>query len=953
MRFVAFVVALVAGVHLALWVLIRDRSNAPNFNGQLSSVSYAPYRGAADPNTALAPTALEIRGDLKVLAPYARTVRTYSSTCGGELVPAISNEFGMRVTIGAWVGAEPKEQDKECGVDKNDKNKKSKNVRELNKVIELARRNRNVDGIVIGNETIYRGETIFIDDARLFPEGELKARRLPNGELNGLGLTEDEQKLIGSARNAEEEKKLKEQVNVARLIKVIQRVKRETPNSQVTTGEIWSVYRDYPELAYAVDYIAAHVLPYWEGIDEKAAVDQAMQVYGTLRQLYPGKRVVIAEFGWPSAGYNRRDADPGRSAQATVIRDFVTRAEAQGIDYNIIEAFDVPWKTAEGGVGPYWGLFDANRQPKFSWTGLITDTAHWKLAALAVLIGVLLSLPVLALRGATVGQAVMRSGAAHVVGAWAATVFAFWQGHYFVTGAAFALSLGLILLVPLVLIALSRLEEIAAVAFGHKPFRLIASPPIAPESYAPKVSIHIPAYCEPPEMLVATLDSVARLDYPNFECVVVINNTPDPAFWRPVEEHCRALGERFKFVREDALAGYKAGALRLALAHTANDAEIIGVIDADYVVHANWLKELAPVFADSKVGLVQAPQDHRDSARSVMHHAMNGEYAGFFDIGMVQRNEVNAIIVHGTMCLIRRAALDAAGGWSSDTICEDTDMGLTILELGWIAHYTNKRYGHGLLPDSFQQFKRQRYRWAYGGFQIVKKHWRRFLPGASRLAPEQKREFALGWLNWLGAESIGVLVALLNLIWVPAVAVFGIAIPDKILTVPIIAAFAVSLLHFLALYRLRVAIPTGQKVGAVFAAMSVQWTVARAVCVGMVKDHLPFVRTAKGGWGRKGSDFPAFWEAVIGTLLVGSAIYLRATNYELIREIDLFALVLVVQALPFLASVALAVLEGSRMNEFATWRTLEAKFADLLSQLPRRGTIAKVAIVEKQIETAQ
>ena len=136
-----------------------------------------------------------------------------------------------------------------------------------------------------------------------------------------------------------------------------------------------------------------------------------------------------------------------------------------------------------------------------------------------------------------------------------------------------------------------------------------------------------------------------------------------------------------------------------------------------------------------------------------MHHAMNGEYAGFFDIGMVQRNENNAIIVHGTMCLIRRAALEAAGGWSSDTICEDTDLGLTMLELGWHAHYTNRRYGHGLLPDSFEAYKKQRHRWAYGGFQIVKKHWRRFLPGASRLTREQKREFALGWLNWLGAES--------------------------------------------------------------------------------------------------------------------------------------------------------------------------------------------------------
>ena len=95
-----------------------------------------------------------------------------------------------------------------------------------------------------------------------------------------------------------------------------------------------------------------------------------------------------------------------------------------------------------------------------------------------------------------------------------------------------------------------------------------------------------------------TLDAVARLDYPNFECVVVINNTPDPAFWRPIEEHCRTLGERFKFVNVDNLDGFKAGALRLALAHTAADAEIIGVIDADYVVQPDWLKDLVPLFAD-------------------------------------------------------------------------------------------------------------------------------------------------------------------------------------------------------------------------------------------------------------------------------------------------------------------------------------------------------------------
>ncbi len=133
-----------------------------------------------------------------------------------------------------------------------------------------------------------------------------------------------------------------------------------------------------------------------------------------------------------------------------------------------------------------------------------------------------------------------------MVGAWFAFVFGFWQTHYFVLGAAFALGLGLVLLIPLILIALARIEEIAAIVFGKGPQRLIAGPLPAPDGHMPKVSIHVPAHREPPEMLKATLDAVARLDYPNFECVVVINNTPDPALWRPVEDHCRDARRAFQ-----------------------------------------------------------------------------------------------------------------------------------------------------------------------------------------------------------------------------------------------------------------------------------------------------------------------------------------------------------------------------------------------------------------------
>ena len=870
MRAVVAVLLCVTAAHAALWGVLREKQQAPDFRGVLPSVSYAPFEGSGHPDVDNIPSAEKIRADLKVLAPLTRAIRLYSSTGGVELVPPIAAEFGLKVTVGAWI-------------DKN----AERNEREIQAAISLAKRNSNVNGIVVGNETVFRGEQ-----------------------------------------------------KVEDLVELIKQVKKSV-NVPVTTGEIWNIWRDNPELASSVDFIAAHVLPYWENFTDKQAVDQAVYLYGLLRERFPGKRIVIAEFGWPSAGYNLKNAEPGTFEQAAVLRNFVTRAEAIGMEYNIVEAIDQPWKFFEGGVGPYWGILNAAREPKFAWTGPIVNENYWKLAAIAVLVGILLSLPIVRLSRPTMLQSAVLSAAAAGVGAWTATVFAYWEGHYFVFGSAFALTLGLILLVPLVLIAMARIEEIAAIAFGHKPRRLIVKgAALAPATIGeavtfPKVSIHVPAYFEPPEMLKQTLDAVAKLDYPNFECVVIINNTPDPEFWQPIQDHCRALGERFVFINAEKVEGFKAGALRIAMARTAVDAEIIGIIDADYVVQPDWLKDLVPVFADPRVGLVQAPQDHRDGDTSLMHYIMNGEYAGFFDIGMVQRNEANAIIVHGTMCLIRRAAMDMAGGWAGDTICEDTDLGLAIIEHGWVTHYTNHRYGHGLLPDTYEAFKKQRHRWAYGGFQIVKKHWRRFLPGASRLSPDQRREFTLGWLNWLGAESLGVLVAILNLIWVPIVAFAGIAIPDKILTLPIIAAFVVSSLHFLVLYRLRVPVKWGQMLGAMVAAMSVQWTVSRAVANGLITEHLPFARTSKGGLSRMSIEFQAFWEAVIGVLLlIGAAVLVVTNSQKEVREIYIFAGVLVLQSLPFLSAVAIAILESSRINSFEFWRYAGVRSLELIGLRP-------------------
>jgi hypothetical protein len=180
-----------------------------------------------------------------------------------------------------------------------------------------------------------------------------------------------------------------------------------------------------------------------------------------------------------------------------------------------------------------------------------------------------------------------------------------------------------------------------------------------------------------------------------------------------------------------------------------------------------------------------------------------------------------------------------------------------------------------------------------------------------------------------------VLVAILNLIWVPIVAFADIAIPDRILTLPIIAAFVVSLLHFLVLYRLRVPVKWGQMLGAMVAAMSVQWTVSRAVANGMITEHLAFARTSKGGSSRMSIEFQAFWEAVIGVLLlVGAVVLVVTNNFKEIREIYIFAAVLVLESLPFMSAVAIAILESSRINSFAFWRETGIRTAELIGLRP-------------------
>jgi cellulose synthase/poly-beta-1,6-N-acetylglucosamine synthase-like glycosyltransferase len=258
----------------------------------------------------------------------------------------------------------------------------------------------------------------------------------------------------------------------------------------------------------------------------------------------------------------------------------------------------------------------------------------------------------------------------------------------------------------------------------------------------PKVSLHVPCYAEPPEVVIRTLNALSRQNYPNFEVLVIDNNTKDPALWKPLEAHCAILGERFRFFHVAPLEGAKAGALNFALDRTAPDTEIIGAIDADYVAQPDFLSRLAGYFADPKLGFVQTSHDYSGWKKSLYQRMCYWEYMPTYKLSLPALNEWTAGYTVGTMCLIRRKALEEAGRWATWCLTEDSELAIRIHALGYTSICMPDTFGRGLIPDTFADYKKQRFRWTAGPLQQFKKHAGLLLPSplgrASKMNGAQK-----------------------------------------------------------------------------------------------------------------------------------------------------------------------------------------------------------------------
>jgi cellulose synthase/poly-beta-1,6-N-acetylglucosamine synthase-like glycosyltransferase len=382
-----------------------------------------------------------------------------------------------------------------------------------------------------------------------------------------------------------------------------------------------------------------------------------------------------------------------------------------------------------------------------------------------------------------------------------------------------------------------------------------------PDGELPMVSLHVPAHNEPPEMVIETLRSLLRLDYPRYEIILIDDNTDDEELWRPVEAWCARHGVTFAHL--DDWPGYKSGALNYALRRlTSPEADVIGVVDSDYQIEPGFLRRCAPAFADPWIGFVQSPQDYRDWTQARYYRRLYYSYKYFFAVSQPSRNEHDGAIFAGTMGLIRRVALDELGGWDEWCITEDAELSLRLLRAGWSGLHVDESWGHGVMPLTFEALKGQRYRWCFGGIQLLRMHWRSMMPGRqgreNHLSAGQRWAYLAGGAQWYG-DLLSLLFLIFLLAGAANLATGGGQLFRK-LTVFLVSAVPVmvllGLVRAIALLRRGTGASWRDAIGAFFVWQSTSVVVARASVLGLFAKKAAFLRTPKT------SEETRWWEAL-------------------------------------------------------------------------------------------
>jgi cellulose synthase/poly-beta-1,6-N-acetylglucosamine synthase-like glycosyltransferase len=357
----------------------------------------------------------------------------------------------------------------------------------------------------------------------------------------------------------------------------------------------------------------------------------------------------------------------------------------------------------------------------------------------------------------------------------------------------------------------------------------------------PRVTIQLPIYNEK-YTVERLLGAVTRLDYPSdrLEIQVLDDSTDDTVQLvdRLVEQYA-AQGHAIRLIRRAQRVGYKAGALAAGLQSASG--ELIGIFDADFLPGPDWLKRTVPPFQDPKLGCLQTRWGHVNRRYNSLTFAEALGVDGHFIVEQTVRSGKDFFLnFNGTAGLWRRACIEDAGGWQSDTVTEDLDLSYRAQLCGWKIDYRPDVIVPAELPSDVEAYKKQQFRWAKGSSQVVRKILPRIFEQPE--LPWQVRVMAALHLTGYFVHPLMLSLLLLTL---PV----GLFLPGifKVFPVSVIAGLGSPLLYLMS--SAPQTPPIGERLRAlpllVITGFGISLSTSIAVLQGLISDGGVFSRTPK------------------------------------------------------------------------------------------------------------
>jgi hypothetical protein len=234
-------------------------------------------------------------------------------------------------------------------------------------------------------------------------------------------------------------------------------------------------------------------------------------------------------------------------------------------------------------------------------------------------------------------------------------------------------------------------------------------------------------------------------------------------------------------------------------------------------------------------------------------------------------------------------------------------LGLRLFQQGYEGVYVNHVFGEGVTPDSFAAYKGQRFRWAYGAVQILRRHWRSLLPWSrSGLTVGQRFHFVTGWLPWF-SDALHLIFTFLGVLWTVGMLAWPrhFNFPPAFFLLPLFGLFVFKLAHAYVLYRARVDCSFFQRIGASIAGMGLTHAIGLAVFKALFSTRLGFLRTPKGE--NKPALIKGFLMAreeacMLLMLLVTQAVVVHRFGIDDLNP-ALWVAILAIQSLPYAAAL--------------------------------------------------